>query len=1537
MYKRLWLERAKNLGWGNVFAFADFDGRRCHPFWIPGGASMKNMAQMRWNIAVIARLLCIALSMLAINSAFMDRAFAGNYQNREEAYSLCFAKLEASLVGGATPFPGACTTETGYYPINGQTALNVSCLVSDNGGLRSWGCGFWSGAWGDDDFGWPVSAPGPGKNTECDETTGCANVGDPINFLSGIVNERIEDFSAPGGSLSFARYYNSASPYKAARSPLGSDWSHTFVKALRVTSLATGARAYLIRPTGSSYFFTKGSDGSWSAEPDVKLRLVEVHAVNGAHTGWVVHETDDSQEHYSVNGDLTAIAWSDGRRVTMQYLSGKLSTVTDERGRTLQLQYSGNTLAAVVLPGGGQVEYTYLPVASGSSDNRLAQVHFRPLGGAPSKIASYGYELTNGRYYLAGAYDADDVQVSSWSYDGTGKGIRVSRGGVTSLIDRVTLAYGPSSVTVTDAQGQSITHGFVNVHSRRKLASTSGLCDGCGGNGFASRVYDANGYPQTTSRLDGVGSSTIYDSRGRLLERVEAVGTANQRKTTTSWSAETRAPLQVTVSNAANDVVATTSWARNARGQATSMSILDAQSSRTTSFTYCEDQDVLNGLCPIAGLLISVDGPRAGTTDLSTFEYRAADHSSCASASTGCPYRKGDLWKTINALGQAVEILAYDGAGRVLSSKDPNGVVTDREYHPRGWLLAAKMRGSNSASEADDVITRYDYWATGLIKKITSPDGVDTRFEYDAAHRLTAIADGAGNRIEYTLDNSGNRIAENTKGSGGALKRTLSRVYNALGQLATQADAQANPTDFSYDAVGNAKTITDALGHVTSNDYDPLNRLKRTLQDVGGIEAETKFEYDANDNLTKVTDPKGLDTVYTYNGFGDQVQLSSPDTGITTFTYDSAGNRASQTDARGITTTYQYDALNRLTQVGYLTSSLNVSYTYDVTQPVCQAGETFSVGRLTLMVDGSGSTQYCHDRFGQLVRKVQTTNGVTLTLQYAYTKGGQLQAMTYPDGTVVDYLRNGQGQITEVGVAQPGQAREVLLTQATYHPFGPIAGWVYGNGRVMQRNVDLDYRPTSIQGGPGGLDLTYGYDAVGNLTSLSSGSPPPMEYGYDALGRLTETRDAPTQANIDQYAYDKTGNRTSYTDSLGTKAYAYPSTSHRLSSVAGENRTYDAVGNTLSIGTAREFDYNDAGRMSQVRNAGVTAMQYAYNGYGEQVRRHIGTTNTFTLFDEAGHWLGDYAGGNPVQQTLWMDGVPMGLLTGGSLQYVQADHLGSPRAVIDPARDVVIWAWDLKSESFGNSVVKQDDDGDGVPFILPLRFPGQRLDVHAGLSQNYLREYDPSVGRFSSSDPVGLLGGLSTFGYARLDPQRFVDPYGLNFFDPIFAGIAHATGGAMLPQGFVDAVAGFGDALSFDVTADIRNLNDIGGVDRCSAAYLGGQVTGTAYSALVPVTRVAYVAKARQIPSMGLSAQQSVLIRNQLKDYFRGPFAQTLKNWHSVSFEGLVAAGKSESQIIAGAGRTSVPWTVGIVGGGLASTGVRADSVGEIVDDCTCR
>lgn len=840
-----------------------------------------------------------------------------------------------------------------------------------------------------------------------------------------------------------------------------------------------------------------------------------------------------------------------------------------------------------------------------------------------------------------------------------------------------------------------------------------------------------------------------------------------KRTTQTDWHPDFAVPTEQRVYNAVGVLVSKRTWTYNARGQTLTDSKIDpvAGTTRTTATTYCEQVDIDAGSCPLIGLVTSVNGPRTDVSDVVSYTYYPSDDSSCAAAPTTCPHRKGDLWKVTDALGQVMETLKYDGAGRVLSVKDANGVITDYEYHPRGWLTANKMRGNNDTTEADDRITLIEYWPTGLVKQVTQPDGSFTSYAYDAAHRLTDIVDGIGNTIHYTLDNAGNRTQEDTKDASGTLKRTLSRIFNQLGQLQTQKDALNHPTGFTYDPNGNTDQVTDALNRVADNDYDPLNRLKRTLQDVGGIAAETKFEYDTLDNLTKVTDPKGLDTTYGYNGLGELVTLNSPDTGVASYTYDSAGNRKTQTDARGVASSYGYDALNRLTSVTYPSdSSLDTSYEYDMAAAACATGETFATGRLSQMTDGSGSTQYCYDRFGQLVRKVQTTNGQVFVLRYAYTVAGQLSSLIYPDGAVADYVRDAQGRVVEVGVTRNGSPRQVLLNQASYAPFGPITGWTYGNGRNLSRTYNQNYQPTAIQDtAAGGLDLGFGFDAVGNLTQLtpSTNSTPVASYDYDTLNRLAARRDQPGDVVVESYTYDATGNRTSVTDSLGTQTYTYPANSHRLTQVDATIRLYDDAGNTTANGT-KGFGYSAANRMASVSNGTTVVRHYAYNGRGEQVRRQTDTSNSYAVYDEAGHWLGEYASdGSAVQQAIWLDDLPVGLLSDSQLHYVEPDHLGTPRAVIDPVRNVAVWAWPLKSEAFGDSAPNTDPDGDSTHFVFDLRFPGQRYDSATGLNYNYFRDYDTSIGRYVQSDPMGLDGGISTYSYVAASPLARIDPLGL--------------------------------------------------------------------------------------------------------------------------------------------------------------------------------
>jgi RHS repeat-associated protein len=175
---------------------------------------------------------------------------------------------------------------------------------------------------------------------------------------------------------------------------------------------------------------------------------------------------------------------------------------------------------------------------------------------------------------------------------------------------------------------------------------------------------------------------------------------------------------------------------------------------------------------------------------------------------------------------------------------------------------------------------------------------------------------------------------------------------------------------------------------------------------------------------------------------------------------------------------------------------------------------------------------------------------------------------------------------------------------------------------------------------------------------------------------------------------------------------------------------------------------------------------YRYNGVGERVRRTTDIDDTYTLYDEAGQWLGDYAvNGLPLEQVIWLDDLPVGLLAGSgasaTLYHIQPDHLGTPRVVIDPSRDVTVWCWELKGEAFGATPLDPDPDRDGVSFVFDMRYPGQRYDSVSGLHYNYFRDYDPGTGRYVQSDPIGLAGGINTYAYVGGNPVMWTDPLGL--------------------------------------------------------------------------------------------------------------------------------------------------------------------------------
>ncbi|HFB67074.1 MAG TPA: hypothetical protein ENJ60_16185 [Aeromonadales bacterium] len=111
------------------------------------------------------------------------------------------------------------------------------------------------------------------------------------------------------------------------------------------------------------------------------------------------------------------------------------------------------------------------------------------------------------------------------------------------------------------------------------------------------------------------------------------------------------------------------------------------------------------------------------------------------------------------------------------------------------------------------------------------------------------------------------------------------------------------------------------------------------------------------------------------------------------------------------------------------------------------------------------------------------------------------------------------------------------------------------------------------------------------------------------------------------------------------------------------------------------------------------------------------------------------------------------------LIFIHNDHLGSPRLMTDQDRRVV---WTSNTMPFGQSLAEVSDGQN-------LKFPGQYFDGETGYAYNYFRDYDASLGRYIQSDPIGLLGGVNTFGYVLGNPVYIRDITGTTAEDVVNA------------------------------------------------------------------------------------------------------------------------------------------------------------------------
>ena len=433
-----------------------------------------------------------------------------------------------------------------------------------------------------------------------------------------------------------------------------------------------------------------------------------------------------------------------------------------------------------------------------------------------------------------------------------------------------------------------------------------------------------------------------------------------------------------------------------------------------------------------------------------------------------------------------------------------------------------------------------------------------------------------------------------------------------------------------------------------------------------------------------------------------------------------------------------------------------------------------------------------------MVQSAQTVNAgfgaVTHTTGYGYDAAGRVASITYPSGRVVRYARSG-GQLSAVSLAADAAAApQTLLSGIQSDPApgeqGAIRSWLWQlNGRTQAHERVFDTYGRMVRYPLGGAVRDVLYDAADRITGYrhldaATGSATPaaqaldQSFGYDELGRLTSVGTSVGQWAL---AYDANGNRTSanLTTAQGTQTrqYQVAAASNRVTGLDNPGRSiyHDSAGNTTadySGGLAWDAGYDASNRLWALSIYRSTPpytvdVTYGHNVAAQRVFKVVynypSVAKLVFVYDLEGRLLGEYdaANGDVRREYVWLQGMPVAFVDGPPaaplIYYVYTDHLDAPRVVIDQAGNQR-WSW--VAEPFGNSAPVTSPTGLAA-VELNLRFPGQYFDAETGLSYNWHRDYDASLGRYTQSDPIGLAGGINTYAYSENNPVSFSDPKGL--------------------------------------------------------------------------------------------------------------------------------------------------------------------------------
>lgn len=840
---------------------------------------------------------------------------------------------------------------------------------------------------------------------------------------------------------------------------------------------------------------------------------------------------------------------------------------------------------------------------------------------------------------------------------------------------------------------------------------------------------------------------TDYDIYGRALSNTDVFG----KKTTTAYTPATgEVPTTTVVTNPLSHTITTVT--DPLRG--VPVKVTDANN-RVTTTAYDPLGRVVKIWAPTRSAVTYPDSPSH------TFDYTVRNDGPNVVTSSSLDH---------NSVYQSTYAL-YDGQLRVRQSQSPSPdgagrLVSETFYDTRG--LAWRTSGTYFATgPAEPVLV------TG--QELNYPASTDT--EYDGVGRITAVI--------------ARKFGDETKRTTTSYTGDSTTVVPEQGGLATT-------------------TLTDGKGR--STEVRQYTKADRTTF------LPTKYAYNKRGLLEQVTDPSGAVWKYGYDVLGRQNHIEDPDKGVSDITFD-AGNQATDAkNARGITLHTDFDELGRKTALKQGATTL-ATWTYDTA-----TGGKGKPAKSTRWIAGAAYEESIGSYNSAYLPVVtQTTIPATpengaLAGTYKWTTNynantGQAMWIQHPaigdlPAEKVQNTYSASGGLLDTVTA----GFDPLVSAMTYDHYGRPIRAEYGDfakhlwnsfeydehtGNLTRSVTDRELAPQRID------DTRYGYDPNGNITSVKTVSGQDAQavtdtqcFTLDALRQITQAwTAAPTTAQgcaagasattvggpdayWTTYAYGPTGNRKTEVQHRTpsgptgdiTRTYADPVTGkHALTSVGQtgpsgtltESYKYNATGATTSrkIGAAAEqvLDWDSEGHLAKTTQGSVVT-SYTYAADGDRLTRtdSAGTT----LYLPGGNELKLTKSGTLSGTRYYGAGeTKVAMRTGAKLVFLLADHHGTGVTQVDASTQGVVRR---KTGLFGGPRGAQPP-----AWLGDQGFVGGVRDADTGLTHLGAREYDPTIGRFVSVDPLMDNADplqLDGYSYSHNNPITRSDPSGL--FDP---------------------------------------------------------------------------------------------------------------------------------------------------------------------------